>query len=246
MFRLSVHPTTSAHSLCFKLMPLVLVACGDIGLTPYSPDYIDLDDPPANPPTASSVSEDPHETIVENNDEEDQNTPPEETNEETEESAQSNESECTYNAFPIVEHQATQDNSIVDQPLFLYQARNVDSATFDELQIISYQAAPYYGPSSPGSYSLNGTNYADCGLCVLLLANCNNMYQCDQVFFVSEGTLDINALSDSGGQFAATLFDAVFEEVTIDSSTYTTTPVPGGDSWCLEELEMSVTTLLYD
>jgi hypothetical protein len=32
------------------------------------------------------------------------------------------------------------------------------------------------------------------------------------------------------------LRDAVFEEVTIDATTYTSTPVEGGDSWCIDEL----------
>jgi hypothetical protein len=150
--------------------------------------------------------------------------------------------ECTYDHLSVSLEQATQDNSVPGQPLFAYQARTADTPPFDALQILSYQAAPYFGPDQPGSYTLDGLNYADCGLCVLLLADCNNSYQCEQVFFVSEGTLDILAINTHGGPFRAELRDAVFEEVTIEPGTYTSTPVQGGEGWCLDSVFIDVMT----
>ena len=153
---------------------------------------------------------------------------------------------CTYNQLQVNLQQATQDNSNPSQPLFVYQARTSESPPFDAMQILSYQASPYFGPAQPGTYDLSGMNYADCGLCVLLLGDCYASNQCDQVFFVSEGTLDIDVLSGSGGPFRATLRDAVFEEVTLDPSTYTSTPVAGGERWCLDEVTINAPTELYN
>ena len=31
-----------------------------------------------------------------------------------------------------------------------------------------FQAAPYNGPAGPGNYSLQGSNYADCSLCLFV------------------------------------------------------------------------------
>jgi hypothetical protein len=154
--------------------------------------------------------------------------------------------DCTYDRFPVLIHQATQNNVNPSQPLFTYQARSTDTAPFDELQIISYQAAPYYGPTSPGTYTLDGSNYADCGLCVLVVTDCNEGYQCDRVFFVEQGILEIINLNVQGGRFRAVLKEAVFLEVTINPSTYETTPVPDGDSWCVDELVIDSSTYVYN
>ena len=143
-------------------------------------------------------------------------------------------------------HQATQDNSVAGQPLFMYQARNTDTEPFDELQILSYQASPYNGPSTPGTHDLEGLNYSDCGLCLLIVTDCNNGYQCDRVFFVDQGVLKIQDLSAQGGRFQAVLHDAVFLEVSIDPNTFVTTPVPNGASWCIDEIAIDTMTHVYN
>ena len=222
--------------------------CGTMGLTTYGSEAVDL--------VGSESAEEDSEMSPQGSDD-----GPEDGSSDGSSGSQSSESpdtddsqeteldeelECTYDRFPVAMHQATQDNSVPGEPMFIYQARNVDGVPFDELQILSYQASPYNGPSSPGSYSLDGSNYADCALCVLLIGDCSDSYQCDQVFFVSEGTLNIQSLTDHGGPFRATLRDAVFEEVEIDPSTYETTPIPGGDVWCVDEISIDLTTYLYD
>ena len=150
--------------------------------------------------------------------------------------------DCTYNAFPVQMAQATQNNDDPSRPLFVYQGRNIGNAPFDELQIASYQGEPYNGPKKPGSYSLDGNNYQDCALCALLIMECDNEYRCEKVFFADEGTLDVAAMTGSGGLFKATLDRVVFREVTIDTTTYESTPVAGGDTWCLDGLELEVDT----
>ena len=48
---------------------------------------------------------------------------------------------------------------------------NADNST-DFVVVESYQGAQYNGPTAPGTYQLDGSNYADCGLCVLVYKGC--------------------------------------------------------------------------
>ena len=223
--------------------------CGTMGLTTYGPGAIDpvgSESPDEDSEMSPQGSDGGSEGGSSDDSSDSQSSGSPDTDDSQQDDTVEEDLECTYDRFPVAMHQATQDNSIPGEPMFIYQARNVDGVPFDELQILSYQAAPYNGPSSPGSYSLDGSNYADCALCVLLIGDCDDAYQCDQVFFVSEGTLDIQSLTDHGGPFRATLRDAVFQEVEIDPDTYETTPIPGGDVWCVGEVSIDLTTYLYD
>jgi hypothetical protein len=150
--------------------------------------------------------------------------------------------DCTYDAFPVQMNQATQNNGDPSRPLFVYQGRNNASAPFDEIQIASYQGEPYNGPRSPGTYSLDGNNYEDCALCMLLIMDCDEQYACNTVFFADEGDLEVTSMSANGGRFTALLNKVVFREVTIDSSTYESKPISGGKTWCLNGLSVDVDT----
>lgn len=237
----------SSHSLLGLVGALTLVACGDIGLQPLPSGPVGAPHPGAQDTEGTWEQADDSATNggTGGGSSSGGNTGGGNTNSSNTQSTDTS-VDCTHDTFPILMHQATQDNSTPGQPLFMYQARDVDRAPFDELQILSYQAAPYHGPTTPGSYTLDGSNYADCALCVLMVTDCNNNYQCDQVFFVDQGTLDVEAFGAQGGNFKAVLRDAVFLEVTIDPSTYETTPVPGGESWCIDEIDIDVSTYVYN
>ena len=153
---------------------------------------------------------------------------------------------CTNTDFPIAIHQATQHNEDPARPMFLYQARSTDGSPFTEMQIMSFQADPYFGPSAPGTYDLSGLNYADCALCMMVLQQCDDEYHCDKGLFIESGTLEVNQLSLSGGSFNASLVNARFVEVTIDPETYQSTPVAGGESWCVDRLDIDVSTYLSE
>lgn len=154
--------------------------------------------------------------------------------------------DCTYDQFPVMIHQALQDEADPTHPLFVYQARTTDQVPFDEMQMFSYQAEPYFGPSGPGSVSLDGSNYADCAFCALVITDCDESYSCNQVFFADEGTVQINAMAGANMPFQAVLMDVVFREVTIDPNTYESTPVPGGETWCVDGLAIDVMTNLVN
>jgi hypothetical protein len=119
-------------------------------------------------------------------------------------------------------------------PYFVYLAYSTVESPYDVLMIESYQGDPYGGPSSPGSYDLAGTSYTDCGLCVLAGADCMGM-RCNRAFLATAGTLEVTRWEGVGGRFTGTLQDVVLTEVTIHPETFVSTPVEGGETWCLDE-----------
>jgi len=153
---------------------------------------------------------------------------------------------CTHNDFPVMLHQATQNNEDPTRRMFMYQARDAEAAPFTEMQILSFQDEPYFGPSGPGTFDLQDLNYSDCSLCMLILDECDDDYWCDKGFFIESGTLQVNQMSTSGGNFNASVINARFVEVTIDSETYVSTPVSGGESWCVDRLDIELSPMVLD
>ena len=100
----------------------------------------------------------------------------------------------------------------------------------DVLSVQIYSAPQYGGPTTPGTYSLEGSNYETCGLCVLIYAGCDSS-SCAKTYFADEGSVTITELD---GSFAATLNGVKLKEVTINPVTFASTPVPGGELWCLD------------
>lgn len=132
--------------------------------------------------------------------------------------------------FTAATNQVTSDGSNIT-----FQGQNADQTAV--ITIASY--ADWAGPTAPGSYSLDGINYADCGLCLLISADCNGE-SCAKTFYADAGDVDIDVIGfGEGEQFSGVLNDVVFTEVTIDSSTFTSTPVPGGETWRVDGFEFN-------
>jgi len=112
-----------------------------------------------------------------------------------------------------------------------YAGYSALEAPLDMIQVQRYDS--FGGPTQPGTYSLDGINYADCGLCLMARSGCQGN-TCDKVFYSQQGSVDITAIGALGQQFSATLNNVVFQEVTIDAATFVSTPVPGGETWCLD------------
>ncbi len=116
-----------------------------------------------------------------------------------------------------------------------FQGQSADQTAF--INVASY--ADWNGPTTPGSYSLDGINYADCGLCLVINADCNDE-SCAKTFYADAGDVDIDVIGfGEGEQFSGILNDVVFTEVTIDESTFTSTAVPGGETWLLDGFEFN-------
>ena len=96
-----------------------------------------------------------------------------------------------------------------------------------------------YGASSvPHTFSFSGENYLDCHTCAVLMTECVDG-TCGRRFLVQSGTLDVTTIDAVNGVFAGTLQNATAIEVTIDPSTAVSTPVAGGETWCLDSVDMS-------
>jgi hypothetical protein len=109
------------------------------------------------------------------------------------------------------------------------------------IRLESYQMAPYNGPAGPGIYSIDGSNYEDCALCLRAYSGCEQS-GCDKTYYADEGTVEITQLGGVGTTFTATLKGVVFKEATIDPNTYRSTNVPNGDRWCMDGVQLSSDT----
>jgi len=145
--------------------------------------------------------------------------------------------ECSNEGFDTIATQTTLNETNPDQIRFVHRAVNTTAPPNDELQFVSFQGSPYNGPAKPGSYDVGGQNTADCGLCLLVLADCSGP-DCKKTFFAKSGTLQILSMEGIGGTFKAVLNDVILEEVTVDEYTYRSTPVAGGETWCLDGLQL--------
>ncbi|MDY0003224.1 MAG: hypothetical protein RBU30_18130, partial [Polyangia bacterium] len=119
-----------------------------------------------------------------------------------------------------------------------YQAYSSEAEPVDLLMVQIY--TEWNGPTTPGTYSLDNINYADCGLCLLVYAGCTTT-ECEKTFYADAGSVLISSIGGLGSTFAATFQNVVFKEVTIDSGTWVSTPVPGGDTWCMNGYGFSQT-----
>jgi hypothetical protein len=214
------------------LAPLFSMAC--VSTMPYDPSLYEKDDVELGD---SGLSMKEGESELES---EPQGSSGEGFSEEETTSSEPEESNdtCTYSSFDVVGSRAFVQNSGTEQPLFVFQAANTDAFPMDVMEVLSFSGAPYYGPSSPGSYSIEGNNYEDCSLCLLIYAGCGET-SCEAYFFADAGTVMVNSNMDVGQPFSAVLSDVVFREVTIDPETYRSTPVSGGQTWCVNSLELS-------
>ena len=118
-------------------------------------------------------------------------------------------------------------------------------ASDDTTSLLSVESyAEWDGPTAPGTYSLDGINYADCGLCVVAYTDCNDE-GCDALLYADEGTVEIESIDlMSGGSVTVTLIDVVLTEVTVDEETFISTPVANPRTFCLSgEFSGAVTDL---
>lgn len=141
---------------------------------------------------------------------------------------------CDVSGFG--EGEVSLDNSL---PSFIggYKVREspVEPGRFDILSVQVYPEAPYNGPTTPGTYAIDGSNYADCGLCILVYASCDsNLSNCATTYFATSGSVVIDALPPQSADLDLTLSGVELEEVTIDANSYVSTPVADGSLWCME------------
>jgi len=112
-----------------------------------------------------------------------------------------------------------------------YVASSAWDDPYDLLHVQVYGA--YGGPTAPGTFSLDGINFKDCGLCLLFERDCG-AEDCVRTLYADQGSVEVSAIGGLGNHFSGVLHDVVLREVTIDPDTLVSTPVAGGQTWCLD------------
>lgn len=118
------------------------------------------------------------------------------------------------------------------------------TAVPDEFQIQLYE---FTGTQSPGSFDLgvgNETNFSSCSHCVMLFEDMDSAGESKRQFFQKSGTLTLTVNpSPTTGAIKGRIEKLVLVEVTVDyaGKTYTSTPVPGGECFELDALDIDTT-----
>ena len=115
----------------------------------------------------------------------------------------------------------------------ILEMRSSEGVPVDVLQVEIYTSGDYRGATEAGTYPLTGSTYEDCSNCVVVRAGCSDS-GCEKRFLVDEGDLVITQWDIAGGRFQGHLANAKAHEVLIDTDTYVSTLVPGGETWCLD------------
>lgn len=87
----------------------------------------------------------------------------------------------------------------------------------------------------PHDFTFTAESLADCHTCVMLRSDCDESSCTNgKAFLVQSGTLSVETIGAIGTTLTGSLQSANFVEVTINPGDLETTPVPGGESWCLD------------
>gem|GEM_PF-3488975 len=140
---------------------------------------------------------------------------------------------CDRTGFTVEGDAAAYDP---DAQLLVYAAYQTSNPA-DYLSFELWQR--FGGPTTPGSYVLTDENYETCSTCLLIDTDCTAT-ECQKTFLAVSGGVDLADLGVVGDFFTGTLTDVKLVEVTIDPDTYVSTPVPGGETWCLDSLSFDM------
>ena len=140
---------------------------------------------------------------------------------------------CDYDGFNAVLARATFE---AEYDFASVEGLSGELQPYDILSLEFY-GGDFGGPSGPGSFPIGSDNYADCGLCVLVYQGFegNNI---ETYFYATEGGVEISTWDAEAGKISASLTNAKLVEVTINSDTYVSTPVSGGETWCISSITL--------
>jgi hypothetical protein len=153
----------------------------------------------------------------------------------------------TIPTFVAYEQEAYYYDDGVDTAwLYLAPDADIEAGAFDYIALELWPS--YGGPSSPGTYPFTDANYSTCGLCGLYESGC--VYDgvsttCAKTYLLTGGTLTLSQLGTVGGSFSGSAASLRGTEVTIDPSTYVSTPVTGAGTLCINSAPISASVVEY-
>ncbi|MCP4447229.1 MAG: hypothetical protein GY811_18050 [Myxococcales bacterium] len=139
-----------------------------------------------------------------------------------------------------------------------FTAETQDAERDDELGVLFYTATagaapniervtldfyfPFGATDAPHSVVFNGENLKDCHTCLVVRRSCESDRCADgKAFLVQEGTAQVTAIGAAGTSFAGSISNAVFAEVSTSLADLETTVIPGGETWCIDQLDFEAT-----
>ncbi len=146
---------------------------------------------------------------------------------------------CDQNGFTAAGGQFCEYAEDTQNSVYFYRTYTGTSGTFSSLGVELWVSLS--GPDGPGTYTIDDSNYNACSLCVITMNGCTQTTEgvrCAKAFLAQSGGLRIDALDGVGGSFQGKLTNVELIEVTIDSSTWTSTPVPNGQDWCISSFDI--------
>ncbi len=150
---------------------------------------------------------------------------------------------CSRNGYTLVQQAVDWDAA---NGFFIYSGFNGDRMPGVPFDKLSFEIYPDFGGIVDAqNFTFLGQNYSDCGTCLLIFADCMQGVGCDKTFLVDSGSVAVAAAgTNQDDPFAATFSDLVFSEITFDPDTFVSTPVPGGETYCINMLDASGTTVV--
>jgi len=138
---------------------------------------------------------------------------------------------CTHQGMIAQSESAERDDSL---GVLFYTATSGTAPAIKRLTFDFYFSLG--AADGPQNISFTGENLSDCHTCLLVRRDCESS-RCKngKAFIAQEGKADITALGAVGTSLQGVLQNVVFSEVTINPSGLSTTLVPGGETWCIDQ-----------
>ncbi len=148
-----------------------------------------------------------------------------------------NSSGCTYNGFDAETETAERDTA-PDVNVLFYTGRLGQAPEAQQMSMDFYFTLG--ATDAPHTVTFDGENLQTCHSCFLVRRKCGAT-SCisGQVFLAQEGTAEFTELGAAGERMKGTIRNAVLAEVTIESGLNTVL-VPGGETWCIDDLAIDV------
>lgn len=118
-----------------------------------------------------------------------------------------------------------------------FSARNSESFPTNYLRLVADNRNQMGGPSAPGEYDLAYDNVKQGGLWAVVLRNQTDT-GFERLLVPVEGTVELVQFGKDQQEFTAIIHDGIFTEATLNDETGAVTHVPGGENWCMDDVEL--------
>lgn len=145
-------------------------------------------------------------------------------------------SACTYTGFAPTTEATERD---VELEVLFYTAR---SGAAPSIEIFTYDLYFSLGATDGvHEFTFTGQSLADCHTCVQMRRDCGSNTCLDgKKFLAQSGSVSVTEIGPAGTALQATFTDVKLAEITLGPNL-STTVVPGGETWCIDNYSLNQT-----